>query len=217
MPDADQEFVERHRALVESIVRSVQNQLNMTGTTTDLVAFGMVGLVEARARYDASRGVQFSTFAYYRIRGAVIDGIGKMARVPRTAVRASRALSVLDTESEHASDVHANNDAAADPKQAAVDVISLVLSRAATAYALTALAAQATTPEQDAVHQESLEAVRAAAANLPERERKVIQGHYVEERSLDDIGKELGLSKSWMSRLHAKALDQLRAALSGDD
>jgi RNA polymerase sigma factor for flagellar operon FliA len=217
MPDADHEFVERHRALVESIVRSVQNQLHMTGNTAELTAFAMVGLVEARARYDVSRGVQFSTFAYYRIRGAVIDGIGKMARVPRTAVRASRAASVLDAESEHVAEARANSADAADPKQAAVDSISLVLSRAATAYALAALATQATTPEQDVAHRQSVEAIRQATDKLPERERKVILGHYVEERSLDEIGKELGLSKSWMSRLHAKALDQLRALLTGED
>ncbi len=216
MPDADQEFVERHRALVESIVRSVQNQLHMSGNTAELTAFAMVGLVEARARYDASRGVQFSTFAYYRIRGAVIDGIGKMARVPRTAVRASRAASVIDTESEHVAETRASHPDAPDTQQAAIDAIGLVLSRAATAYSLAALAQPATTPEEDVSQQQAMDAVRKATVNLPERERKVIVGHYVDERSLDDIGKELGLSKSWMSRLHAKALDQLRALLTRD-
>ena len=76
MPDAETEFVDRHRALVQSIVQSVQRQLPIATDTADLEAFGFIGLLEARSRYDAARGAQFTTFAYYRIRGAIIDGIG---------------------------------------------------------------------------------------------------------------------------------------------
>lgn len=216
MSDAETEFVDRHRALVQSIVQSVQRQLPYAIDTADLEAFGFIGLLEARSRYDASRGAQFTTFAYYRIRGAIIDGIGKMARVPRSVVRRAQALSVLDAESENAAESRAQA-SHPDPKAAAIDSLSEVLSRAATAFTLAALASQPASPEENAAHNQSMDAVRKATLTLPERERMVIQAHYIDDRNLDEIGKELGLSKSWMSRLHAKALDQLRAALTGDE
>lgn len=217
MQDADTEFVERNRALVESIARSVQAQLQYAADNEDLVSYGLVGLLEARSRYDASRGTQFSTFAYYRIRGAIFDGIGKMARVPRSVVRTSRALSVLDAESEHVSDTRAHAAPIIDAKQAAIDAMSTILSRAATAYTLSVMAPEAVSPETAATTNEALAAIRKATESLPERERAVIQGHYMDDRQLDDIAKDFGLSKSWMSRLHAKALDRLRAALTGDE
>jgi RNA polymerase sigma factor for flagellar operon FliA len=216
MKDADTDFVTQHRALVESIARSVQTQLRYAADTEDLVGYGLIGLLEARSRYDASRGFQFSTFAYYRVRGAMFDGIGKMARVPRSVVRESRALSVLDTESEHVADTRAGGAVVVNPKQAAIDALSIVLSRAATAYTLAVMAPERVSPETEVANKEALDAIRKATETLPERERAVIQGHYMEDRQLDDIAKDFGISKSWMSRLHAKALDRLRAALTGD-
>jgi len=217
MNDADTEFVERHRAFVESIARSVQSQTHVASDTEDLVGYGLIGLLEARSRYDASRGLQFSTFAYYRVRGAILDGIGKMARLPRSVVRTSRTLGMVDAESEHVADSRVNHGDAVDPKQAAIDAMSVVLSRAATAYTLSVMAPERVSPESEAATNEAIAAIRKATATLPERERAVIQGHYIDERPLDDIAKEFGISKSWMSRLHAKAIDRLRAVLTGDD
>lgn len=216
MADADTEFVERYRGLVERIARSVQVELHMRREVEDLVGFGMVGLLEARSRYDASRGVQFNTFAYYRIRGAILDGISKMAYLPRRAVRQARALSLLDAESEHAGTVRAQAGTSGDPKEAAIDALSMVLSRAATAYSLALMTPTTPDPEVDASNQQAIVAMRKATEALPEREQTLLRHHYMEEHSLDAIGKDLGLSKSWMSRLHAKALDQLRITLNGE-
>jgi len=49
---------------------------------------------------------------------------------------------------------------------------------------------------------------------LPERERALVQGFYFDGRQFDEVAKELGISKSWASRLHAKALDLLRDVLT---
>lgn len=216
MPDADTEFVERYRGLVESIARGLRDETNGVAELDEMVACGLLGLIEARQRFDDSRGVQFSTFAYYRIRGAILDGMGKTLHVPRSVLRQARALRVLAAESEYLAEGQKIG-SAPDPKEAAVGALSEVLSRVATAYTMSVLADPTSTPEDKVAQGQSVEVMRAAALLLPERERRLIQEHYFGDRNLEDIGKELGLSKSWTSRLHAKALDHLRVLMVGED
>jgi RNA polymerase sigma factor for flagellar operon FliA len=52
---------------------------------------------------------------------------------------------------------------------------------------------------------------------LPEKERRLLQLHYFEDRNLEVAGVELGLSKSWASRLHARAVDRLRKVLEAEE
>jgi RNA polymerase sigma factor for flagellar operon FliA len=59
--------------------------------------------------------------------------------------------------------------------------------------------------------------LREALGRLPEKPRAIVTKHYFEGKSLLEAGVELGLSKSWASRLHAQAVDQLRALLADDE
>jgi RNA polymerase sigma factor for flagellar operon FliA len=56
---------------------------------------------------------------------------------------------------------------------------------------------------------QSREMVSTAVEKLPEQEKKLIQLYYYQELSLEEVGKNLGLSKSWTSRLHTRAIDKL--------
>jgi RNA polymerase sigma factor for flagellar operon FliA len=58
---------------------------------------------------------------------------------------------------------------------------------------------------------------RRAMDKLPEKERRLLQLHYFEDRNLEVAGVELGLSKSWASRLHARAVDRLRKVLEAEE
>ena len=68
-------------------------------------------------------------------------------------------------------------------------------------------------PEQALLERERQERVRNALSSLPEPERTLLQGHYLQGRRFDELARELGLSKSWASRLHTRALDRMRDAL----
>ncbi|MCW5964621.1 MAG: sigma-70 family RNA polymerase sigma factor [Bryobacterales bacterium] len=52
-----------------------------------------------------------------------------------------------------------------------------------------------------------------ALTRLPEKNQTVLRGYYFEELSLEQIGERLGLSKSWVCRVHAKSLELLREEL----
>ena len=73
-----QQLIEECQGLVRSLAVSVHRKVPPSVDLEDLVAYGQIGLVEAARDYDPARGGRFSTYAYYRIRGAIYDGLSKM-------------------------------------------------------------------------------------------------------------------------------------------
>jgi RNA polymerase sigma factor for flagellar operon FliA len=65
-------------------------------------------------------------------------------------------------------------------------------------------------PELQAQMNEEQRQMQEAMARLPEKNRQVIQWYYFEEKSLEEIGEKLGMSKSWICRVHAKSVEMLR-------
>ena len=214
----DSEFIEQYDAFVRGIVKHTRAQLGIEGDPEDLVACAYEGLLEARQRFDASRGVQFKSFAYYRVRGAVLDGVRRMAYLPRRAYARLKAAETLDLEGEPmvgANPVGATDKATdADSTLRAIDGI---LGRVAAAYCTAASASgeerEADNPEQSAIDRQQQTLVREALELLPEQERFLIRGHYLDGRNFDELAAELGLSKSWASRLHSRELGRMREAM----
>ena len=68
--------------------------------------------------------------------------------------------------------------------------------------------------EKTAILHELGNLLEKAVEQLPARERRLIRAHYYHDRTLQKAGSELGISKSWASRLHARAIDQLRNSIA---
>src|SRR5690606_34015644 len=98
----EHEFVSEHEPLVRSIATRIRAELQLNVQLEDLIAYGYTGLLQARERFEPSRGVRFTTFAYYRVRGAIPDGVRTMARLPRRVHAAPKAAEALDTVAEAA-------------------------------------------------------------------------------------------------------------------
>jgi RNA polymerase sigma factor for flagellar operon FliA len=209
-PLQSDEFIRQYEPFVRGIVSHTRAQLGLECDVEDLVAFGYEGLLEAHKRFDASRGVQFKSFAYYRVRGAVLDGVRRMAYLPRRAYARLKASEAADLEGDAASQAHVG--AAAADVESTLRAIDGVLGAVAAAYCVAADAPNAD-PEESVLARERRELVHAALDTLPEQERLLIRGHYIEGRNFDEIAAELGLSKSWASRLHTRALARMREAL----
>jgi RNA polymerase sigma factor FliA len=212
----NEQFVREYEGFVRGVATQTRTQLSLDTPLEDLVAFGFQGLLEARQRFDASKGVAFKSFAYYRVRGSILDGVRSMARLPRRAYARLRAVEAMDQFSEATADGRAN---ATQKPDIAVNLraVDAILGRVAAAYTVAVSAedaeAGAGSPEEALLRDERSTRMRTALARLPEREQRMVRGHYFEGRQFDEVAAELGISKSWGSRVHARALDLLRQAL----
>lgn len=215
---ADDAFVREHEGLVRKQARRLRVQLELTVDEDELIAYGMQGLLEAKHRYDPERGVRFGAFAYYRIRGAILDGVREMAYLPRRAHHRRRAAEALDRAAEEvALDRARTPEARADAKKALAQVDD-ILGRTCAAFVISAVGQDDDdggdgSPESSVIAAEERARVRSALDVLDDRERALVEGYYLEGETLDSVGQALGMSKSWASRVCSRALKKMRAAL----
>lgn len=211
--DAD---AEAHQELVEKVVRRLSRELDLSCDPEDLRAWGQQGLLEARQRFDASRGVRFSTFAYYRVRGAVIDGVRKQGWLRRRAYAKLKALEAADQVCEPVGEQQAQQPSLDAAQRAAQ--IGDILGKISAAYLLSALGQgdddAPESPEEQVDRTMTRSQVQRDMADLPEREHALLRAVYFEGLTIEEAGARLGLSKSWASRMHAKALERMRRSLA---
>jgi RNA polymerase sigma factor for flagellar operon FliA len=188
----------------------------------DLIAYGQVGLAEAARDFDPSRGSRFSTYAYYRIRGAIYDGLAKMSWLGRGHYQHVR-YEQLAGEALHA----ASETADASPPSLETDARWFRdISRAlAVVYLTTPLKCRETGqeltladsarfgPPELAMSRELRQKLEDLINALPHAEGVLVRAAHFEGVTLQEAGQRLGISKSWATRLHARALQRLSRGL----
>lgn len=227
MDQAEREkLVEDHLDLANKAARMVYSRVKQHVQFDELVSLGTIGLAEAAQRFDPSRGVPFGAYAWYRTQGAIIDGLRRASNLPRRVWLQLVALRAAAEYLEHQGEREAGAAKQGVAPASGADALAAVkqaLSAIRTMY-LTSLEGLAEDkgyePTADTVDVgETIDAerigakVRAAIAELPDRERALVTKHYFEGKNLLEAGEELGISKSWASRLHAQAVDRLRRTI----
>jgi RNA polymerase sigma factor for flagellar operon FliA len=180
----------------------------------DLLQLACAGLLEAIDRFNAALGVPFKAFAVRRINGSMIDGIAKMNEVReqirfRSRVQRDRLRSLASDEGPV-------------PRGRAMEALVDMAIGLALGFMLegTALYHKESDPCIVATAYDSLawkelvERAAAEVARLPERDRRIIELHYLEEVNFDQIAALLGLTKGRISQLHKAAMLVLRKRLS---
>jgi RNA polymerase sigma factor for flagellar operon FliA len=230
-PDRDQ-LIQQHLSLVQSVARKLKKQITARVEFDDLVGYGSKGLIEAAERFDPRHGVAFTTFAYYRIRGAMLDGLRTMGWYSRADYARYRAEERANEYLQNHADREAvqglapgeaASTAATSPSssvEAALSSIAEVLGGIATVHITSLEAAAAVADESLPAPDANLDIgrlgarVRVAMQKLPDKERQLMELYYFAGKNLEEAGGAMGLSKSWACRLHARAVDLLRAELA---
>ncbi len=230
MPEASEELVRFESALdlVEAIARRIAREVGPNAELGDLVSYGREGLLDAARRFDPSRGVPFRGYASFRVRGAIIDGVRKSSRLPRRTHERLNGLLAASHTSEGASE---DAFAPMPPGATSADAERALgehLAAMATAVAVGLLATTGFSDEGERVpvsvdenaedalgRAELLAVVREAIGELPAEEQALVRRHYLEGERFDHVAAELGLSKSWASRLHTRAIKRLTEKLRG--
>jgi RNA polymerase sigma factor for flagellar operon FliA len=212
--------------LVDLVARQIGRRVARAVTLDDLRSFGREGLLQAARTFDPSRGVPFRRWANMRIRGAMMDGLRQWGSLPRRLYRELRGMAasdrVLESYDEEDAASRATTPETADAR------LTAYLAGMATAIAVGTMVAaprenidaegREVTPEDLLCEAELLARVKEIVSGLPTQERTLVERHYFAGETLDEAAASLGLSKSWGSRLHARAIESITRELrkSGD-
>jgi RNA polymerase sigma factor for flagellar operon FliA len=207
-------LIEAYRSYAHAIVAQIQKRLPSSVDRDDIIGAAELGLVEAARNFDPSRGVLFKTFAFYRIRGAVYDSLRKMGWPmgdARLRFEAGATEYLKDYTGAGESTVAAPSYGELQQLTSAV-LTSYMLSLDRAKFQIADPAA--VSAEEALLHRDQLRRVKEAMSKIPATNRLLIEQYYFHDETLEEIGNRLGLSKSWVCRLHAKSLDMLRDLMS---
>lgn len=209
------QLILEHLPLVRHIIGKLLAQLPLGVDVENLESAATLGLVEAAHNYDPGRGVQFKTFAYSRIRGAVIDELRRNSPLPQQMLerlnlvrQAYRKLEPPVTVDALAAITGLSADDVADCLAAYRMTRMVSLERASETIG-TRLDDRQPAPDRVAEEAERKRTLADAITALPERERLVVTLYYMEDLRLKEIGQVLQLSESRVSRVLNSALFHL--------
>ena len=212
------ELLKRYGTLIERIARRICFRTGLHSAYDDLWSTGAVGLIEAQARFDATKGASFETFAAHRIRGAMVDELRRLDHLPRRlraqtdevdkakkklAGELGRQASQEELAEELDMDIEdlGGLEALREP-QVALDNITLSFESAV---------------EDDLDRGKILAQLTKSIESLPERLQVLVSLHYVEGLSYREIAHIMGVSEPRVCQLHADAMKRLRSTMEPDD
>jgi RNA polymerase sigma factor for flagellar operon FliA len=209
------ELIKQYLPYATSIAAKMARSLSRDIDLDDIICNARLGLLEAAKRYDAKFGVDFKTFAYYRIKGAIFDGLRKTGWIPR-ALYSKMKFEVAANEYLAQNPGVRNHKTEFLEKELAElgdSVNSLASMYVMSIDSVDDLELEDQTAKKDienrAEFQKIKEKVCDAIESLPDKERKLIKMYYFQSKTMEEIGEQLQLSKSWTSRLHVRGLEML--------
>lgn len=208
------QLILEHLPMVRHLVGKLIAELPPGVDVDNLESAGVLGLVEAAHHFDPERGAQFKTYAYTRIRGAVLDELRRNCPLPQhmlqQVARVRRAYDELPPP------------VTADALAAATGLSAEEVADCLAAIRMTRLLSweengepigtrldDPRRPDRVAEKEEQKALLTAALGSLDERERLIVTLYYLEDLRLKEIGQVLRLSESRISRLLSAALFHL--------
>jgi len=226
------QLIVHYSPLVKYVAGRVAVGLPQNVEQSDLVSYGIFGLIDAIDKFDLARGYKFETYAIARIKGAILDELRSIDWVPRSVRAKARSLEKAYAKLE--SELHRTPtdeelatelDISDDQLQTMLSQISFVglvaldemLSvggdRGESLTLGDTIADGGEGPVQ-AYEVEEMRHILAEAINrMPEREKIVLTLYYYEGLTLAEIGQVLGVTESRVCQIHTKAVLQLRSKI----
>jgi RNA polymerase sigma factor FliA len=222
-----EQLVRENLDLVRILARQTVRALGASHAVQveDLESAGREGLFLAARGFDAARGVPFRRWANLRVKGAMYDALRQSGGLPRRVYRQVTAMQNAAFVVEGQVEDEAALPEAETPEDAD-EKLDEKLSNAAMGMAIAFLKMEGTesiegasdeevlTTEDLAARHQLVSKLRSLIAESADPGRTLLQRHYFAGDTFDDVAKELGLSKSWASRVHARAITDLAARMA---
>ncbi|WP_078380876.1 FliA/WhiG family RNA polymerase sigma factor [Sutcliffiella halmapala] len=230
-PDAGDFLVKKYMPLVHYHVQRIATGLPKSVKREELKSLALVGLFDAIEKFDPTRDLKFDTYASFRIRGSIIDGLRKEDWLPRsirekvkrieaTMERLEQSLMRNATLEELATELSMSEEEVASITHEVF--FSNILSiddmpndqDDSSQQAFTLKDDSGVSPEEELLKSEAIQQLIHQIEKLNENEQLVISLFYKEELTLTEIGQVLGLTTSRISQIHSKAIFKLRKELT---
>jgi RNA polymerase sigma factor FliA len=227
-PDRKEEIVRQFLPRVKYYAHKYAFALPSELTVDDLISAGIVGLLEAVNRFDPSMKTTLSTFADFRIRGAIIDEVRSMMWATKDVRKKLDDVRRVYDEIEKTTHRRAGDDEVAAKLDIGMDELHRILASAnnlkmmnledmgvnCDGESLDILQCIADEGSGDIIEELGLKELKSELGKvideLPEKERLVISLYYYDELTMKEIGLALGITESRVCQLHGKALIRLR-------
>lgn len=219
----------KHRPLVRFLAQRIHTRLPGHVDIDDLISAGMLGLIQALAKFDTAKNTQFASFASFRIRGAILDSLRLLDWAPRTlrhkgksieraieilTVRFGAAPSLEQVASELKMSLEEYQRVLGELDGLRIGPLQMPSKDGSGEEMVVVVSSR---PQDDPLHcsmqLETTRRLTAAIETLCDRERLVVTLHYYEELSLRETATAIGLSANQVAYIRASAMSHLRAAL----
>jgi RNA polymerase sigma factor for flagellar operon FliA len=229
--DERNELVMRELPQVYYVAARIRERLPKQVEMEDLVQAGVLGLLDACRNYDGSKDAQFSTFAKYRIRGAILDSLRKLDWGSRTLRRRNREITSSVAKLELQLGRQPDEEEIAAEMQMPLDELQTTLTQLdglhlvgqqansshdnAESYDLieSAPSGGGDNPFDLCLEGERKEQLAEAVSRMSEREQLILSLYYREELTMKEVSKIVGIAVSRVSQIHAAAMVKLRSSL----
>jgi RNA polymerase sigma factor for flagellar operon FliA len=225
--EGDREAVlRRYLPLVRRVVQRLSSRKPPHIDPEDLVSWGIVGLLDAIDKYDPVKEALFSTYAQFRIRGAILDHLRSFDWVPRSVRQKAAMIDKATRELEALHGRPATEDEIASHLDLSLAEYQRLLSKVGEMALFSVddlgygngevrlLNESSVEPEEDPagalLHHERASLLAEAIRRLPEREQRVIALYYQEDLTMKQVGQVLGLTESRVSQIHSQAVIRLK-------
>ncbi|KAB2337534.1 FliA/WhiG family RNA polymerase sigma factor [Cytobacillus depressus] len=222
-------LVKKYLPLVSYHVQRISVNLPKNVSRDDLRSLGMLGLYDALEKFDPNRDLKFDTYASFRIRGAILDGLRKEDWLPRNTREKAKKIEATMEKLEQRLMRNATIEEIATELNMSVEEVQSVSNEHFFANILSIDEKlndkedeghthmikddKADIPEAKILKDEMIRELGEMISLLNEKEQLVISLFYKDELTLTEIGQVMSLSTSRISQIHSKAIFKLRNAL----
>lgn len=231
-PQAGDFLVKKYIPLVSYHVQRISINLPKSVSRDDIRSLGMMGLFDALERFDPARDLKFDTYASFRIRGAILDGLRKEDWLPRSAREKAKKIeatiekleqklmrNVTPIEIATELNISENDVYTALNENFFANILSIdehpqdQEDKEGTNFYIKD--DHALLPEKHVLKKELYVELENMINTLNEKEQLVLQLFYKEELTLTEIGQVMGLSTSRISQIHSRSIYKLRTLMEG--
>ena len=222
-----EELIMTYAPLVKFIAERMAIRMPPHISKDDLTSAGIIGLFDAIDNFDSSRGIKFETYAFYRIKGAILDEMRRLDWIPRsvrkevqeievaiTAIRVKLGRDPEDHEIALELGVSLESYFKMIDKAKGINLMSLDESLTGSSdTAVNKMKSKTPSPLDELNKNEVKRVIADALSKLSEKEQLVVSLYYFDELTLKEIARVMGLTESRISQVHSKAIITLRAKL----